>query len=127
MRVLEALKILEAATGDCKTRDIDTPEVREALDVLAPYCRPEWRITGFRESLKRSEEFGPGGESQQQTLRVYFGGIHSCVRALLVARIGKLNYRYKKTKDDAVKAEIERLTADLEKLPERWEFRSRTG
>ena len=35
MRVLEALRTLEAAVIECKTRDIDTPEVREALDVLA--------------------------------------------------------------------------------------------
>ena len=70
MRVLEALKILEAATIECKTRDIDTPEVREALALLEPYCRPEWRITGFRDHLKRHEEFGPGGEGQQQNLRV---------------------------------------------------------
>jgi hypothetical protein len=37
MRILEALKILEAATTECKTRDIDTPEVREALNIVAPY------------------------------------------------------------------------------------------
>ena len=70
MRILEALKILEAATLECKTREIDTPEVREALDVLAPHCEPEWRIRGFREHLKPSEEFGPSGEGQQQNLRV---------------------------------------------------------
>jgi hypothetical protein len=44
VRILEALKILEAAVLECKTREIDTPEVREALDVLASYCRPEWRV-----------------------------------------------------------------------------------
>jgi hypothetical protein len=48
VRILEALEILEAAVLECKTREIDTPEVREALDVLAPYCRPEWRVAGFR-------------------------------------------------------------------------------
>jgi len=122
VRVLEALKILEAATIECKTRDVDTPEVREALDVLAPYCRPEWRITGFREHLKRHEEFGPGGEGQLQVLRVYFSGIHTCVRQLLAGQIGKLNYRYKKTNDAMLKAELDRLTAELTALPERWKF-----
>ena len=39
MRILEALKILEDATRDCKARNIDTPETREALDLLDPYCR----------------------------------------------------------------------------------------
>jgi len=62
----EALKILEAPVIECKTREIDTPEVREALDVLASYCRPEWRVTGFREHLKRLEE---PGDSMASTLR----------------------------------------------------------
>jgi hypothetical protein len=126
VRILEALKRLEAATVDCKTRDIDTPEVREALDVLAPYCQPEWKITGFREHLKPVEEFGPSREGQQQNLRVYFAGIHDSVRKLLSGQIGKFNYRYKRTKDAAVKAELDRLMAELERLPERWNFVSRS-
>ena len=118
MRILEALKILETATIECKTREIDTPEVREALELLTPYCRPEWRIAGFRDHLKPSEQFGPSGEGQQQNLRVYFGGIYDNVRKLLSQQIGKLNYRYRKTQDAAVKAEIDRLTAELESTKE---------
>jgi hypothetical protein len=38
VRVLEALRILKAATVECKVRSIETPEVREALDLLDPYC-----------------------------------------------------------------------------------------
>jgi len=34
MTVLEALATLEAATLECKQRDIDTPEVREALIII---------------------------------------------------------------------------------------------
>ena len=125
MRVLEALKILEAATVECKTRDVDTPEVREALDVVAPYCRPEWRVAGFRDHLKRNDAFGPGGEGQQQNLRVYFAGIHANVRQLFQTRINGLDTRYRKTKDLAAKAELDRLTAELAALPERWEFVAR--
>ena len=125
MRILEALKILEDATIDCKTRDIDTAEVREALALLEPYCRPEWRIAGFRKHLRRHDEFGLGDEGQQQVLRVYFSGIHTCVRKLLASQIGKLNYRYKKTNDAMLKADLDRLTAELEKLPERWKFVAR--
>jgi len=44
------------------------------------------------------------------------------VRNLLSQQIGKLNYRYKKTKDATLKAEIDRLTAELVALPERWKF-----
>ena len=90
--------------------------------MLAPYCRPEWRVTGFRDHLKRHEEFGPGGEGHQQTLRVYFGGIHDSVRKLLSRQIGGLNSCYRKTNDAALKAEVDRLTAELKTLPERWEF-----
>jgi hypothetical protein len=67
-------------------------------------------------------EFGPSREGQQQNLRVYFGGIHDSVRKLLSGQIGKLHYRYRKTNDAAVKAELDRLTAELETLPERWNF-----
>jgi hypothetical protein len=121
MRILEALKILEAATLECKRRDIDTPELREALDLLEPYCQPEWRITGFRNHLTR-EKFGSEGEGQQQVLRVYFAGIHESVRKLLSIQIAKLTHRYRETKDATVKAELDRLTAELEGLNERWEF-----
>jgi hypothetical protein len=44
VRVLEALRILEVATVECKLRSIETPEVREALDLLDPYYRPTWYV-----------------------------------------------------------------------------------
>lgn len=123
MRVLEALRILEAATLNCKTCRIDTPEVNQALDVLEPHCRPEWRVEGFRHSLEPHGDSGNDREGQQQVLRVYFAGIHGSVRKLLSAQIATLSYRYRKTHDQAVKAELDRLTAELERLPERWELR----
>ena len=48
MTVLDALAILEAATLECKQRDIYTPAVREALDFLQPRIRPQWLIQQFR-------------------------------------------------------------------------------
>ena len=33
---------------ECKKRDINTPEVREALDFLEPYIWPKWVIPQFR-------------------------------------------------------------------------------
>jgi hypothetical protein len=127
VRVLEALKILEDATLHSKERDIDTADVTEALDLLDPYCLPKWRIDQFRQSLTpHAGQFGPDFEGQQQVLRVSFAGIHDNVRKLLLAQIGSLNYRHRKTRDEAVKAEVDRLNAELEKLPERWEFRARS-
>jgi hypothetical protein len=58
MRILETLRILEAATLECKLRAIDTPEVREALDLLEPYYSPPWLVRMFREHLKPSETAG---------------------------------------------------------------------
>ena len=96
--------------------------MREALDTLEPYCRPEWRIQGFRENLKRDQEIGSSGEGQQQVLRVYFGGIYESVRKLLSAQIAKLVDRHRKTNDSAVKVEIDRLTIELAALHETWLF-----
>jgi len=48
MTVLEALAILEAATLDCKKREVDTPELRAALDLLEPHIQPAWLIPQFR-------------------------------------------------------------------------------
>ena len=91
MRVLEALKILEDATLDSKKRDIDTPEVRQALDLLDPLCKPTWHVAGFRSQLNPHAGQQPHElEGQQQMLRVYFSGIYTCVRELLAAQIGKL-------------------------------------
>jgi len=54
MTLLEALAILEAAVLGCKKRDVDTPEVRAALEFLEPYIRPEWLIPQFRSNLERT-------------------------------------------------------------------------
>src|SRR6266581_1495746 len=118
MRVLEALKILEEATLDSKKRAIDTRHVRQALDVLDPYCAPKWRVAGFRDHLRPHRRDGVELEGQQQVLRAYFDGIYKNVRQLLLAEIGKLNYRNRKSKDGAVKAKLDRLNSELEKLPE---------
>ena len=127
MRILEALRILEDATVECKVRDIDTPDVKEALDLLDPYCRPTWFIEGFRNHLRPGKgQFGPEFEGQQQNLRVNFGGIHADVRHMLISRIGRLGVRYCKTKDPAIKAEINRLNAEFAKLPTQWAFVSRS-
>lgn len=70
MRLLEALKILEDATRDCKRRNIDKPEVREALDTIDPYCLPRSLVKEFREHLHPDPgQLGPDIEGQQNALR----------------------------------------------------------
>jgi hypothetical protein len=117
MRVLEALKILEEAVLDCKKRDNDTPEVSEALNLLDPFCLPKWQVEGFRKSLGPvAGRSGAELEGQQQVLRVCFGGIYRSVRALLQAQIAKKAAQYGRTKDETVKADLDRLRVELAKL-----------
>ena len=125
MRVLEALKILEEAVLDSKKRDIDTPEVREALNRLERFCT-SWQVEGFRNNLhSRAGRSGAELEGHQQVLRVFFDGIYRSIRALLQVRIVRLTGQYGRTKDETVKAEVDRLRAELANLPERWDFISR--
>jgi len=47
MTILEALAILEAAVLECKERDVDAPEVKEALDSLERYVWPSGWFRSF--------------------------------------------------------------------------------
>jgi hypothetical protein len=127
VRILEALKILEDAALDCKKRSINTPEVNEALNVIERYVDTEWRVRSFRDHLDRhpqtSSVASDGSEGQQQNLRVHFGGIYRCVRAAMIVQLSRLTRRYLRlNKDPAIKAEIDRLNTELEKMPVRWRF-----
>jgi hypothetical protein len=72
MTVLQALAILEAATVECKQRDINTSEVKDALDLLEPHIRPEWLIPQFRHHIGGERENDYQREGQQQVLRATF-------------------------------------------------------
>lgn len=48
MTVLKALAIREAAVLECKNRDVNTPELRAALDFLEPHIEPAWLIPQLR-------------------------------------------------------------------------------
>jgi len=83
MTVLEALAILEAATLDCKKREVDTPELRAALDLLEPHIQPAWLIPQFRHLDGQQQHDYAAREGQQQVFRVTFPGIRNSVRALI--------------------------------------------
>jgi len=51
-----ALAILEAATLECKKREVDTPELRAALDLLEAHIKPSWLIPQFRHNLDGEQE-----------------------------------------------------------------------
>ena len=54
-------------------KDVDTPEVKAALDFLEPYVRPQWLIPQYRDHVldhARTNEVDL--EGQQQVLRATF-------------------------------------------------------
>jgi hypothetical protein len=122
MTVLEALAILEAGVLECKKRSIDTPEVREALDLLEPYIQPEWLIPQFRHNIGGEREKDYQREAEQQVLRATFPGIRDSVRELLGVRADALARKFHETHDINVKNELERLLKEYGKLKEPWVF-----
>ena len=61
-------------------------------------------------------------KGSNRTCESVFAGTQANVRQLLAARIKRLDIGDRKTRDAAVKAQLDRFRAELEKLPERWEF-----
>src|SRR6266478_7499026 len=120
MTVLKALAILESAVLECKQRNVDTPEVTEALDFLEPHIRPTWLVPQYRHELDEPGDQGYEREGQQQVLRPSFEGIRDSVRDLLKMRLDKLARRFAATQDMKVREEIERLAKEYEKLKEPW-------
>jgi hypothetical protein len=124
MSVLEALAILEAATLECKKRNINTPEVNHALDFLGPYIRPAWIIPQFRHHvLTECTDNYIDREGQQQVLRATFPGIRNAVRGMIKVRMDALARRFHETHDMMLRDEISRLSRELIKLVEPWVFR----
>jgi hypothetical protein len=81
MTVLEAVAILEAATLECKKREVDTLELRTALDFLEPHIQPAWLIPQFRHNLDGEQENDYSTrEGQQQVFRATFPGIRDSVK-----------------------------------------------
>jgi hypothetical protein len=122
MTVLKALSILETAVLECKQRNVNTPEVKEALDFLEPHIRPAWLVPQYRHHIGGERENGYQREGQQQVLRPSFEGIRDSVRDALGMRLDKLKREFATTHDVKVKKEIARLTPEYEKLKEPWRF-----
>lgn len=71
--ILQALAILEATVLECKKRDVDTPEMREALNFLEPYIFPKWLIPQYRHHVLGQDRITEVAlEGQQQVLRATF-------------------------------------------------------
>ena len=122
MTVSEALAILESATLECQKRDINTPEVMQALNLLEPHTQPPWLIPQFRYHLDRDPSVEVNIEIQKPALRATFPGIRNSVRELLGKRADALARKFHETHDMAVKDELERLLKEYGKLERPWDF-----
>ena len=123
MTVLEALLILEAAVLECKKREVDTPELRAALDFLEPHIQPAWLIPQFHHNLDGEQEREYcAREGQQQVFRATFPGIRNSVRDVLGKQADALARKFHETHDMAVKDEIYRLAREYGKIKEPWVF-----
>ena len=125
MTVLQALAILEAAVLECKQRNVNTQEVKEALDFLAPHIRPTWLVPQYRHHIGGERENGYQREGQQQVLRPSFEGIRGFSPRCTGERLDKLRREFATTHDVKVKKEIARLTPEYKKLNEPWRFVSK--
>jgi hypothetical protein len=103
MTVLEALAILESATLECKPRDINTPEVRAALDLLEPQIQPEWLPQFRHHAPKDRTDNYVEYEGQQQVLRATFPGIRASVKELIGRKMDALAREFRDTHDMKVK------------------------
>jgi hypothetical protein len=124
MTVLEALSILEAATLECKKRDVDTPAVKAALDLLEQHIRPDWLVPRFRHHTLNRRHNGNevDGEGQQQVLRATFPGVRDSVKELVGKMMDALAREFHETHDLKVKDELERLVKEYGKLKQPWVF-----
>ena len=102
MTALKALAILEAAVLECKKRNINTLEVRDALNFLESHTQAPWLILQYRNALDRDWTTDVGREGQQQVLRATFPSIRSSVKELLGKQIDALAQRFVVSQDARV-------------------------
>ena len=100
MTVLEALAILEAATLECKKRNVDTPEVHDALTLLEPHVQPGWLVQQFRHhALKARGDQIFEREGQQQKRLAFFRGHQDLRRESPCKRMDALAREFHETHD----------------------------
>jgi hypothetical protein len=107
----------------CDPRDINTPEVRDALDLLEPHIKPEWLIPQFRYHVQRyGQQHWWELEAQQQVLCAIFPRIRESVKELIEKQMDALARNFAATHDMKVKDEINLLAKEYGKLGEPWRF-----
>jgi hypothetical protein len=122
MNIFEALAILESAVLECKKRNVNTPDATEALDLLAPYFRPNLVVAQFRHHIARDNDHEK--EGQRQVLRATFPSIRNSVKELIGTEMDALARDFPDMHDMEVKNAIEYLAREYDRLGEPWVFNS---
>ena len=125
MTIIEAITTLEIATVECRNKNVDTPAVNQALNVVELYVRPEWVVTQFRYHLRREGHSAIDIEDQQAVLSATFCIINDCVKELVRKTMEALACEYDETHDSKVQEEIRLLVKDYARFKDSWEFVAR--
>ena len=125
MTIIEAITILEIATVECRNKDVDKPDVNQALDVVELYVRPEWVVPQFRYHLQREGNNAIDIADQQAVLNATFSIINDCLKELVRKTMEALACEFDETRDLKVKKEIWRLVREYTKFKDSWEFVAR--
>lgn len=125
MTIIEAITILEIATVECRSKDVDSPKVNQALSVVELYVRPEWVVPQFRYHLRREGNSAIDIEDQQAVLRTTFCIINDCVKELVRKTMEALACEYGENCDSKLKEEIWRLIKEYARFKDSWEFVAR--
>ena len=125
MTIIEAIIILEIATAECRSKDVDTPAVNQALNVVELYVRPEWVVPQFRYHLRRLGNSAIDIADQQGILSAMFSIINDCLKDLVRKTMEALACEYDETRDSKLEEEIRRLIEEYAKFEDSWEFVAR--
>ena len=125
MTIIEAITTLEIATVECRNKNVDTPAVNQALNVVELYVRPEWVVPQFRYHLRRLGNSAIDIEDQHAVLSATFCIINDCVKELVRNTLEALACEYDETRDSKLKEEIRRLIEEYAKFKDSWEFVAR--
>ena len=125
MTIIEAITILEIATVECRNKDVDTPAVNQALNVVEVYVSPERVIPQFRYHLQRLGNSAIDIEDQHAVLSATFCIINDCVKDLVRKTMEAVAVEYDETRDSKLKEEIRLLIKDYARFKDSWEFVAR--
>jgi hypothetical protein len=116
VNVTTAIEVLDGAVRDCKKKNVQTPEVYEALNLLQRVVSPAWLILQFRNALDRRSETDLEREGQRQVLGASLNGIRRCCLQWLHRRIDQLARQYSATRDEKTMAQLADVSRRVGKL-----------